>query len=434
MARKILIGFVLIVILALTLNFILSRLASQAVHEGLERFIEEQEQETVNLSFEETTVSTLRSRFTIRGLEIEQTASGETTQIGELSASISYRDFIDLIASRSSGDTPEIRRGVLVMNEVTHTQNGGPGYSFDHLSLSIDGNLGDLMRAIDTGFRIPPVHNQNAEVEILNFQPFYDVNFDLLNTGFTVPLPTINRIFIDGTYDTETDQLTISQSEVNMDRSDYSMQLTIDDLSTFYSGGRADNTEPVPLVRATVSGTTTERGRMGLIPGGLGIHYESLELTYEGPFHRGGSFREIFFSDETVIGLDAREVTLYSPEHFRRNYGQALRFLGISDEQITVPGITAQYTIRSDRAQIDEFSLNNPFARVSVSGALLMHEEQSWSWEDAVIRIEPSTNESRNFIETVKSFFDLAIPEENGIYEIRIRGTLDEPRLDGITS
>ncbi len=431
--RRFLIIVAILVAVILLLNFYISRIASDAVHQGLERFIEEQEDETVALRFDETSVNTLAGGFRITGLEIEQLQSGEHTRIGELAVSVSWRDFAGLLASRGSDQAPVIRRGNVTMTDLEHMRNSSTGYRIDLLTLDFDGNLGDLMKSFDSGFRKVPAYNQAALLEIHNFQPVIDINFDLLNTGFSLPTPTLRHILVDGTYTAETDRLAINRLELNQDQTEYDVEITIDRLSGFYGSSDADEDE-IPFIQAKLRGTSTEREQVGLMPGGIGLHYETLMVGYEGPFRRGGSWREMFFSDKSTVELEASEVTLFSPEQFRQNYGQAFRFLGVPDDQITIPGISASYTISREKAEIREFSFNNPFADVSVTGSLLMHKESPWEWENAALRINPKTNESRNFIKTMSSFFSLNIPEEDGVYIIRITGTLEDPSLEGIST
>ena len=439
MFRKILIITALVIVLLLVLNLLVSSMVTRSINEGLRDIVIEQDDTTfVEINFDETNVNTLSSSFTINGLRLYNTGNENETTIGHLAVNLSYRDFFALILPRSEGEPPVIRRGQLRMSDFEFISgSSGPGYRFDLLMTRIDGNLNELVRAFDTGFAIPPRHSQEVEAEVLRFQYFYTFSNETLGISRDFPMPEIERFYIQGTYSPGDDIFNVSSMSVELDQLMLRADASLEHISSFsrhLASVDSGNEQPQPFLslnaRAEPKTTLLEVGE-----GGGGLHFDKMNVTYAGPFFEGVEMRDIFFTDGAEISLAAENFTFFMPRVFIETYGAMFGFLGIPSDSFFLPGLRSSFSVDGNQAIIENFALENPFATVEVKGRLTLGSDDIAlaRWEGAAVNITPRTDQSREFIRSVSSFFNLRLQQEDDTYIIPLTGTLGEPRLEGIS-
>jgi len=433
MARRLLIVSVVLILILLLLNFAVSRYASSAMEEELRLVLADQDEAAMQINFESSTVNTLTSSFTFTGITAVDELTGDESRMGSLTLNIPHSDFFRLLTAGEEDNNTVLRRGRVLVDDFHHTSgNRGASYSFDSLLMQVDGDINELSRALNTGFRQPPVSDQFVEADLRGFTSSYDLPDNPMNQRIRFPFPQVDRIVLEGSYIHATDIFTISELKVELPQSELSISGNVDHISSIhdYITRQASGAE-IPRINVSLRADQREN-RIDIGRDGLGIDFDHAEIRFEGPFFRGITTSDLLLADGTRISADANNFTIFAPETFKQAYGQALGFLGISSDQITLPGITARYSVDNERAEIERLSITNPFADVSVNGSLLYGPGNSWNWQDSELVVEPLTEQSRNFIDTMSSFFDLRLQRDNGQYVIPIRGTLDAPRLEGI--
>ncbi|MCH8557355.1 MAG: hypothetical protein LAT84_06030 [Balneolia bacterium] len=441
MFRKILITIAIIIGLLLVLNLLLSSLVTRSINEGLRDIVIEQDDTTsVQIRFDETNVNTLSSSFTINGLRIYNTGNENETTIGQLAVNLSYRDFFALILPRSEGEPPVIRRGQLRLNDFEFVSgSSGPGYRFDLLMTRIDGNLNELVRAIDTGFEIPPSQAQEVEAEVLRFQYFYTFSNETLGLSQDFPMPEIERFYLQGSYDPADDIFDVNVLSIELEQISLSAEASLRHISSFSrylteSGFAEENGREEPFLRMNAS-AEPRLSKLDVGEGGGGLHFDLMNITYNGPFFEGIQMRDIFFTDGAEISLAAENFTFFMPRIFVDTYGAMFGFLGIPSDSFFLPGVRGSFNIDGNQAVIENFALENPFATVEIKGRLTLGNNEIGlaRWEGASLNITPVTDQSREFIRTASSFFNLRLQQEDDTYVIPLTGTLSEPRLEGIS-
>lgn len=442
MFRKILITTAIIIGLLLVLNLLLSSLVTRSINDGLREIVIEQNDTTsVQISFDETNVNTLSSSFSINGLRVYNTGNKNETKIGQLAVNLSYRDFFALILPRSEGRPPIIRRGQLRLNDFETVSGGsGPGYRFDLLMTRIDGNLNELIRAFDTGFEIPPSQAQKVEAEVLRFQYFYTFSNETLGLSRDFPMPEIDRFYLQGSYNPADDVFDVNVLSIELDQLSLSANASLEHISSFSGYTRTEShssnefEHSAPYLRMNAS-AEPRLSRIDVGEGGGGLHFDLMNITYNGPFFEGIQMRDILFNDEAEISLSAENFTFFMPRIFVNTYGAMFGFLGIPSDSFFLPGIRSSFSINGNQAVIENFALENPFATIEIKGRLTLGNDELGlaRWEGAALNITPVTEQSREFIRTATSFLNLRLQQEDDTYIIPLTGTLSEPRLEGIS-
>lgn len=433
MKRRIFIALLVLGLLLLIGNLVVTHFASRALNEAFREVQIVQDGVPFLIQFSDSDISTLNSQIELERLRIRNLESGEEFRVRSFILNVPHRELIKLLSSRRSGERPEIRNGSMELRDIALLNaDKEMRYTVGYAEANVSGDLFEMYRFIRTDFRHAPDQSHDIRIRLNDIRPGTE---PLPFIPVELPINRLDRLALNVSYDHLTDAFLVNRFDISIgaDRVTVSGRLSdVSALSAFGSDAETADTFVRPVLSANLR-IMPIRPEIPIGNDGMAVHFRNLEAAFEGPLVDGFSPQVLIQTQFSEMSVNIEELTIFPPDTFTEVYGQPLSFLGVPSDRFSIPGIRAAARITDNVATINEFELFNPFAEVNLAGQLLRTEETGlWMWDDARLLIRPSTTEAEQFIRMMTSFFDLRLPQSEGVFRIPVSGSLQAPRLEGI--
>ncbi|MCC5932710.1 MAG: hypothetical protein JJU35_00605 [Balneolales bacterium] len=433
MKRWIPIAFLALIALFAVANLVLTEMASRALNEAYGETRLVQDGVEVLVRFSDSNISTLSPRIGLERLQVRNLETGDEFRARSLELFVSHGDLWRLIRSRGTGERPIVRNGRLELRDIAVVNaEQEMRYTAGALNATVSGDLFEMYAFVRTDFRNVPSQNQTIRINMNDIRPGTE---PLPFIPAELPINRLDRLVLNMNYDQQADAFEVNRFEISLGADRITLDGRLSDVSAISSLGSDAETADT-FVRPVLSARmriTPVRPQIPIGNDGLAVHFRSFDATFEGPLVDGLNPQTMLETAFSEISFTIDELSIFPPETFKEIYGQPLGFLGISSDRFTVPGVHAAYRITDDTAFIEEFSLQNPFAEVNLTGQLLRDNNSGlWMWDSSNLLVRPVTPESENFIRMFTSFFELRIQQTEGTFRIPLSGSLQSPRLEGL--
>ena len=433
MKRWILLAIVIFAVLLVAANYAFTAMAARALNEAYSETRLLQDGVEILVRFSDTNISTVNPRIEIERLRIRNLESGDEFRTRVFTVFVSHRDLWNLMRSRGSGERPVIRNGRLEMRDIAVLNAEQEMlYTAGSLNASVSGDLFEMYAFVRTDFRNTPDASSEIRIRMNDLRPG---TLPLPFIPTALPVNRLDRLVLNMNYDHNADAFEISRFEISVGADRITVNGRLSDVSAISSLG-SDAAHAETFIRPVLTGSmriTPVRPQIPVGNDGMAVHFRSFEASFEGPLLDGLSPQNLLETKFSEVRMNIEELSIFPPASFTDVYSQPLSFLGVPSDRFSIPGVQAAYRITEDTAEIQQFSLINPFAEVNLSGQLQRDAASGfWMWDDSNLLIRPVTQESEQFIRMITSFFSLRLQQTDGLYRIPVTGPLQSPRLEGI--
>jgi hypothetical protein len=422
MLKKIIWVVVVLLVLFAIAAFASSWYISDKLDTNLRASIENTAGSNVDVQFESTSVNTLTSEFTIRGLRMYDRETQTQINMSSVTYNLPFSELLNVARTTPRNAINVIENGTVnIQNMTVYSELAETTFSIRTAKVNLIGNLGDILNSV-AAFQSPAL-NQTI---VFDLQDLKITRGDVISSIRSGNVGNeIQRVNGTATFRPSTGKLTFDSFRINQ----RDMNTDVQGGLTFIKSENPDARESVDIDIKTVM-----RTRGSQIPVGsddAGINFRRAEMHLTGLIPSEFDLDSFLVENNFELTLDAEQFQFYPTRTFRQGPGRGLTMLGASPDNLIIPEINGVYKLANNQIVFEKMHINTPLATIDLKGFIQL-EKDAWaqsSWNNARLLINPSTQENRQMIMMISSMTGFSLNMENDRFVLPLYGPVMETRL-----